>query len=106
MFIETVYSYWVSYYYQKKCYCAISPKNGSDQYVFSGFYLDKHENFPVDLENVSLFTQDDGTLIAPIEVAEMKDFLLSSGNVCEDVNNLSDDSNPALLFISTGKYQK
>ena len=106
MFIETVDSYWVSYYYQKKCYCAIIPKNGSDQYVFSGFYLDKHENFPVDLENVSLFTQDDGTLIAPIEVAEMKDFLLSSGKVCEDVNNLSDDSNPALLFISTGKYQK
>lgn len=105
MFIETADSYWVSYYYQKKCYCAVVAKNGVGQYVFSGFYLDKYENYPVDLENVSMFVQDDGTLIVPIEIAEMKDFLLSSGKICGEVDNLSDDSNPALLFISTKKSQ-
>lgn len=102
-FIETVDSFWVSYYYQKKCYCAIVPKNGAEQYVFSGFGLDKYENYPIDLGNVNLFAQDNGTLIIPIEVVEMKDFLLSSGKICGELNNLPDDSNPALLIIFTGE---
>lgn len=106
-FLETNNSFWVTYFYQGKCYCAIIPKDkASERFVFNQLRIDGLlENYPVNLSESSIFTQNSGEIVIPLDVMSIMEYVdklsdeSSKRKIIESIHYYSDDQNPLLLIV-------
>ena len=105
LFLDTPQSYCLSYYYQKQCCLAVLPKSGTGQRVMNGFRLSSPlSDYPVDLNEVAMFAQDDGSIILPLDAASVKEYYAASSRpvlseVSAYLQEVSEDANPFLLVV-------
>ena len=95
-FVETEGSYWISYYYQKTCACAIVPKREGKPLLFTELKVDALQGYPVVLSDASLFVQDDGSIVLPVQAMNVKEYWTEHNLQGEEI---PDDSNPYLLIV-------
>lgn len=95
-FSETDDEYWVSYYFQRQCFCSILSKKDGTQTIFTDFLIDNLDDYPIKLSDVSTFVQNDGTIIIPIDAMNVKEYLKERH---VDSQRIPDDSNPYLLIL-------
>ena len=96
-FVETKTSYWISFYYQKKCFCSIVSKTGGKYALFDKICVNEMHNYPVDLIDTPVFVQDNGSIAIPINAINVKEFLEGNNLSSSDI---PEDSNPYLLIIT------
>lgn len=82
----------VTYFYKGKCYCAVVPALGVDKpLVFNNFTVScLPKDYKVDLSETSVFSQDDGSLVIPLDMVSLS----------EKMEDVSEDANPMLLVVS------
>lgn len=95
-FSETDDEYWVSYYFQRQCFCSILSKTDEKQILFTDFLIDNLGDYPVNLMDVSAFVQNDGSIIIPVDAMDVKEHLEKK---LIDTHEIPDDSNPYLLVL-------
>ena len=95
-FSETDDEYWVSYYFQRQCFCSILSKKDGTQTIFTDFLIDNLDDYPIKLSDVSTFVQNDGTIIIPVDAMNVKEYLKERH---VDSQRIPDDSNPYLLIL-------
>lgn len=105
LFLDTPQAYCLSYYYQKQCCLAVLRKSGTGQRVMNGFRLSSPlSDYPVDLNEVAMFAQDDGSIILPLDAASVKEYYAASSRpvpseVSAYLQEVSEDANPFLLVV-------
>lgn len=105
LFLDTPQAYCLSYYYQKQCCLAVLPKSGTGQRVMNGFRLSSPlSDYPVDLNEVAMFAQDDGSIILPLDAASVKEYYAASSRpvpseVSAYLQEVGEDANPFLLVV-------
>lgn len=95
-FTETDNSYWISYYYQQKCHCAILSKHGNEQNIFCSLLVDSLNGYPINLIDTSTFVQDDSSIVIPFDAIKVKEYLDEHN---QDTSYIPNESNPFLLII-------
>ena len=104
-FVEHENSYWLSFFYQKKCYWGIIPKSEGKALIFNELIIDDIDNkYAIDLVDISCFVQNDGSLVIPLSIFDINEYANALKKEKADIikhkiNYVSEDQNPLLMII-------
>lgn len=105
IFLETEKAYWIGYFYQRQYHLSILPKNDSERQLnFNTLYVDKLFGYPINLSEATLFVQNDGRIIIPLQPDEIMEYAQAHLSE-EQQKQIKDyiyiaDQNPILLVIN------
>lgn len=100
-FLENKSNRWISYFMNHECYFSVISNDKSSQFTFSTFKApDSLGDFVVNLSDTECFSQNDGSLIIPIDAMKVKDTYGKDGKMKDGGwEQVTEDSNPILLHI-------